>query len=198
MSGLLAGVLVSGLYGAEIFDEGQVLALHPEEEGHVAGAGEKRRRDFILGRACAHAALAQLGRDEGAVGKSGQGAPLWPHGVTGSITHTLGYAAAVVGDGFAGLGLDAERIGGVSEHLWPRLFDEKERAALVQGDAALLATLFFSAKEAAYKAWGKNGLGFRDIHIARTDQGFTATHEGETLQGHYATEGDLMLCLVWR
>jgi 4'-phosphopantetheinyl transferase EntD len=140
-----------------------------------------------------------LGRDEGPVGKAGYGAPLWPAGVTGSITHTAGYAAAVVSDGFAGLGLDAERIWGVSEHLWPRLFDEEERAVLAQaGDAAVLATLFFSAKEAAYKAWDKNRLGFRDIHIARTGQGFTAAHHGETLRGLYATEDDLMLTLVWR
>jgi 4'-phosphopantetheinyl transferase EntD len=200
LSGLLARLLRPGMFGAEMADQGQLLVLHPEEERHVTGAADKRRRDFILGRACAHAALAQLGRDEGAVGKAGHGAPLWPAGVTGSITHTAGYAAAVVApaDGYAGLGLDAERIGGVGEQLWPRLFDEGERAALSGVDAALLATLFFSAKEAAYKAWDKRSLGFRDIHIARTDGGFTAAHDGEMLHGQYATEGDLILTLVWR
>jgi 4'-phosphopantetheinyl transferase EntD len=195
----LARLLGPGMFGAEITDEGQIVALHPEEERHVAGAGQKRRRDFVLGRACAHAALAQLGRDDGPVGKAQHGAPLWPAGVTGSITHTTGYAAAVVSGTCAGLGLDAERIGGVSEHLWPRLFDEKERAVLAQdGEAALLATLFFSAKEAAYKAWDKKTLGFRDIHIARMDQGFTAAHDGEMLQGRYAVDRDLMLTLVSR
>ena len=49
-----------------------------------------------LGRACARAALANLGQGEAVIGIDEAGAPLWPAGVVGSITHTKGYAAALV------------------------------------------------------------------------------------------------------
>jgi len=110
----MAKVLMPGLYGAELFDLGQELPLHPEEERIVAGAALKRRRDFTLGRACAHAALAELDLDKGPIARAGNGAPVWPAGLVGSITHTPGYAAALVARAadFAGLGVDAELVGG--------------------------------------------------------------------------------------
>jgi 4'-phosphopantetheinyl transferase EntD len=194
---LIASLLLPGLCGAELRDTGQALALHPQEEVHVARAAEKRRRDFALGRACARAALAQLGHGETVIGMGADGAPLWPPGVVGSITHTRGYAAAVVSQSLSGLGVDAERVGGVTPDLWRRLFSEREQAALTAGgDAA--ATSMFSAKEAAFKAWRlSRALGFRDIAITLRDDGFTAAHAGKTLHGRHAMEGDLVLTLAW-
>jgi 4'-phosphopantetheinyl transferase EntD len=197
---LVSRLLVPGLFGAEIEDRGQPLCLLPQEEALVAQAAEKRRRDFTLGRTCARAALAGMGHEGIAIGKGENGAPLWPAGIVGSITHTNGYAAALAGSAqqFAGLGLDAERVGGVTENLWPRLFDEEERGSLAGIDAAgkaVAATLFFSAKEAAFKAWGGLGaLAFRDIHVAQEGQAFTACRPGHpVLRGRYVVEGDLML-----
>jgi phosphopantetheinyl transferase (holo-ACP synthase) len=58
--------------------------------------------------------------------------------------------------------------------------------------------LFFSAKEACYKAWGGRGaLAFRDISVTRANLRFTAVRAGEILQGRYAVDGDLMLTAVW-
>ena len=108
------------------------------------------------------------------------GAPLWPAGIVGSITHTTGYAAALVAEAhlFSGLGVDAERVGGVTQDLWPRLFDAAERDHLTVLECesrAVMATLFFSAKETAYKAWRMKGaLAFRDIRITPEPKGFTA------------------------
>ena len=64
----------------------------------------------------------------------------------------------------------------------------------------LAATLFFSAKEASYKAWGmKTALSFREIHVARGEGGgFTATRSGEILKGRFAVQDDLLLAAVWR
>jgi 4'-phosphopantetheinyl transferase EntD len=184
-------------------DAGQTVTLHPEEEIFVARAGAKRRRDFALGRSCARAALTQLGQAGAAIAVGEGGAPLWPGGSVGSITHTAGYAAALVADArrFGGIGVDAERVGGVTQDLWPRLFDAAERDFLmaVQDESrAVMATLFFSAKETAYKAWAmKGGLVFRDIRIAPEADSFTATRSGETLRGRYAVEGALMLTAAW-
>jgi 4'-phosphopantetheinyl transferase EntD len=201
LTGLVSRLLAPGLFGAEIQDEGQVVALHPEENRHVAQAGEKRRRDFALGRICARAALASLGHGDAVIAVGEKGAPVWPAGIVGSITHTGRYAAAIVGDahGFEGVGVDAERVGGVGEDLWPRLFTGGECDQLMaRENRALAATLLFSAKEAVYKAWAlKGALAFRDIHIALEDGGFTASRCGRVLHGRYGVVDDLVLTVAW-
>jgi len=201
--GLVTCVLLPGICGAEMEDAGQKVTLYPDEEVFVAKAADKRRRDFALGRSCARAALNQMGQTSAAIGIGEGGAPLWPAGVVGSITHTAGYAAALVGDArrFGGVGVDAERVGGVTQDLWPRLFDAAERdhlMSLENESRAVMATLLFSAKESAYKAWRMKGaLAFRDIRITPEADGFTATKVGETLRGRYAVEGALMLTAAW-
>ena len=201
--GLVARLLAPGIFGADLEDAGQPLALHPEEEIFVARAAPKRRRDFVLGRACARAALAGLGHGGAVIGQGEGGVPLWPAGIVGSITHTNFYAAALAAEArlFSGVGVDAERVGGVTEELWPRLFDAAERDRLMELDGAsraILATVIFSAKEACYKAWAlKGALVFRDIHVAPEEGGFIATRSGETLRGRTFVEGDLVLTAAW-
>ena len=201
MSGLLAPLLPGGVFGAELFDRGQDVRLSPEDAALVAGSSEKRRRDFALGRACARAALAQAGL-YAPVGRASHGAPVWPPGIRGSITHTQGYAAAIVArqESFSGLGVDAERIGRVEEKLWPRLFDKAERAWLaVQDDAAVMATLLFAAKEAAFKASNPPAgaaLQFQALSIEATGDGTFAVQDGAG-EGHYAVGGGLVLACVF-
>jgi 4'-phosphopantetheinyl transferase EntD len=187
--------LPPGVVGVEICDTGQAVPLRADEAALVANAVEKRRREFALGRACAHAALNQLGKDA-MIGRRPDGAPLWPAGVTGSITHTDGYACAVVTTTFRAIGVDAERVGGVGDDLLPRLFDDAECArlmAMTAGDRRLFATLGFSAKEACFKAWGSR---FRDIHIMWGDGSFHATSAGGSGQGRFQVEGDLALTFI--
>ncbi len=201
MSGLLASILVPHLFGAELYDQGQALSLHPDEERAVAGTVEKRRRDFALGRACAHGALAQLSRDIGPIARANDGAPVWPAGIVGSITHTQAYAAAVVAvtADFAGLGVDAERIGGVTQDLWPRLFNGDERDVLArQPDPSRLATILFSAKEACHKAGQERVLRFHDLHVTLGENTFTAQRGDETFEGRYRVQGDLVVTAAWR
>jgi len=198
---LLSNLHGPDLLGAEIEDAGQHLQLFPEEEALVEKAVPKRRREFALGRACARAALERLGHRGQAIGKRKNGAPHWPQDIVGSITHTKGYAASLVGAArnFSGIGIDAERVGGVTQELWPRLFDSDEREYLKMLEAQeqpAAATVIFSAKEACYKAWGGT-LAFRDIHIAPHQGGFIASRGGATLQGRYAVKGDLVLTAVW-
>jgi len=200
LSGLLASILVPDQFGAELYDQGQALSLHPDEERAVAGTVEKRRREFALGRTCAHAALAQLNRDGGPITRASDGAPIWPAGIVGSITHTQGYAAAIAAAaGFAGLGVDAERIGGVTQDLWPRLFDNDERDDLVrQPDPSRLATILFSAKEACHKAGRERVLRFHDLHVALGENNFMARRGAEEFQGRFAIQGDLVVTVAWR
>lgn len=200
---LMSRILAPGIFGADIEDTGQPVLLAPEEEALVAKAAPKRRREFALGRSCAHKALAALGHDNAVIGRDVHGAPLWPHQVVGSITHTSGYAAALVADArrFSGVGVDAEQLGGVTPNLWPRLFDAEECRHLIGLDIdgqKRAATLFFSAKEACHKAWGiKSALVFREIHIAPKDDGFVATRRDQNLEGRYAIAGGLIVTAAW-
>ena len=201
MTGLVTRLLAPGLFGAEIWDEGQAIAVHPGENVHVTGSAEKRRRDFALGRSCARAALAGLGHGDAVIAKGEGGAPLWPPGIVGSITHTDGYAAALVGESphFAGIGIDAERVGGVTQDLWPRLFSAAEQEVLrSHADPLLAATLFFSAKEASYKAWAlKGALAFREFEVALEGSGFVAARADTRLSGCYAVEKGVALVVAW-
>lgn len=199
---LIARILAPGIVGAEVEDAGQPVLLIPEEEALVAHAAPKRRRDFALGRFCAHRALAALGGGEAVIGRHKNGAPLWPDGVVGSITHTSGYAAALAADGerISGIGVDAERVGAVSEDIWPKLFGADERDYLKkledEEDRKLCATLFFCAKEACFKAWGA-APPFREIAVSRTPNGFVACGADKILEGRFAVQGDLLLAAAW-
>lgn len=197
----MARLLAPGLFGAELYDHGQSLPLRPEEERHVAGAAPKRRRDFTLGRACAHAVLAEIGRDDGPILPADDGAPCWPAGLVGSITHTQGYAAALIARAtdFTGLGVDAERMGGVTPDLWPRLFGARERDDLMgQSDPDCAATLIFSAKEACHKAGGERVLRFHDLQVTLKEGRFTARRGAHLFEGRFAVEDALVLTAAWR
>lgn len=201
---LVSQLLVSGCFGAEVEDTGQDVPLCPLEAAMVESAGPKRRRDFALGRFCAHAALARMDRDAPAIAIGAAGAPAWPAGIIGSITHTRGYAAAVAAsrDAFSAIGIDAERVGGVAEALMPRLFGTAEREWLMAQDAekrAVLLTVFFSAKEAFYKAFGGQAvvrMSLQDIHVEMQGEGFSARHEDRMARGRLAMRGGLVVTVV--
>jgi len=179
-------------------DEG----LWPEEEAQVTRAVAARRLQFAAGRRCARAGLVALGLPAGPIPAGPQRAPRWPLGTAGSISHTTGYAVAVVRRTITGpagpggpvpdrisIGIDAEQLGRVGDHLYARLFTPVEEAWLARlpgprRDAA--ATAVFGAKEAFYKAqfpltgaW----VGFHDVrsHPVENPDG---THAGYRLEPH--------------
>ena len=84
--------------------------LFPAEEAVIANAVDKRRMEFATARACARAALAKLGVPAVPIVPGLRGAPQWPPGVVGSITHCAGYRASAVARDrdVITIGLDAE------------------------------------------------------------------------------------------
>lgn len=125
----------------------------PEAEAKaVAGAIDKRRREFAHGRVLARRLLAELGRPTEAIVRLPNRAPGWPPGVSGTLTHTDDVVmAAVELDRGRGLGLDLEAADPLDPALVPLILHPGER----DGPAALdgqLAKVVFSAKEAFYKA----------------------------------------------
>ncbi|MFJ8487924.1 4'-phosphopantetheinyl transferase [Streptomyces sp. NPDC094038] len=133
--------------------------LYPEEAALVARAVPKRRREFAAVRACARSAMEKLGVPPQPVVSGARGAPQWPDGLVGSMTHCEGYCAAALvrATDLASLGIDAEPHAALPEGVAEAVLLPAERGRL-----GLLAAerpgvhwdrLLFSAKESVYKAW---------------------------------------------
>jgi 4'-phosphopantetheinyl transferase EntD len=157
---MIEEVLQSPVEAAEAFGDDPAAMLFPAEHAVIARARERRRREFATARGCARTALARLGQPPVPILPDRLGAPQWPAGVAGSITHCRGYRAAAVAPTRAvvSLGLDAEpnrplRDSGILDII----ARDEERARLGELAAALPGVcwdrLLFCAKEAVYKAW---------------------------------------------
>ena len=140
-------------------DEPAGAALDPEEEAVVAKAVDKRRREFAVVRSCARRAMEKLGVPPQPVLPGERGAPGWPAGLVGSMTHCDGYGAAALvrAADLASLGIDAEPHKTLPEGVLPAvaLPAEADRLRRLAGDHPDVHwdRLLFSAKESVYKAW---------------------------------------------
>lgn len=149
---------------------------------HIARSVRKRQAEYFHGRLVARAALAAIGAPAGAIGSTRDGAPAWPDGVIGSISHCnhLAIAAAVSGSSLRGLGIDVERVidAAQQDSILALVVDSREQALLrtLEGAGGLpfraALTLAFSAKESFYKAVSAVAgrvLEFHAIQITRID-----------------------------
>ncbi|MBO0819949.1 MAG: 4'-phosphopantetheinyl transferase superfamily protein [Nocardiopsaceae bacterium] len=181
---MIQKILPATVAATEAFSDPPDVWLFPEEEDIIARAVQKRRNEFTTARACAREALSQLGIAPCPILHGSRGAPLWPDGVMGSITHCSGYRACAVaraGD-VASVGIDAEPNESTPEGVVKTVTDDAERAHL----AALSASrpdvywdrLLFSAKESVYKTWFPltgRWLGFEDARISIDPEAGTFT-----------------------
>lgn len=169
----------------ETFDDPLGVRLYPEEEALLRRAVASRRIEFGTARWCARQALARLGVPPAPILPGPRGAPSWPTGVAGSMTHCAGYRAAALAHSrdFAAIGIDAEPHGPLPDGVRDVIASQEEQLALTELAAAAPEVswdkLLFSAKEAAYKAWfplTQRWLGFKDasISINPADGTFTA------------------------
>ncbi|MFE9046333.1 4'-phosphopantetheinyl transferase [Streptomyces sp. NPDC012421] len=152
-------LLPSWARAAEAFGDPPEARLHPDEEAVVARAVPSRRREFTTVRHCAARALAGIGVPYRPLLPGERGAPRWPDGVVGAMTHCRGYRAAAVAraDVGAALGVDAEPDEPLPRGVLAAVSLPRERDRI----AALASPrpgphwdrLLFSAKESVYKAW---------------------------------------------
>ncbi|MEU6125084.1 4'-phosphopantetheinyl transferase superfamily protein [Streptomyces sp. NPDC047123] len=182
MAALLADVPVTVV---ETHHDPADAVLFPEEAAVVANAVAKRRDEFTTVRHCARTALARIGVPPAPILPGQRGAPGWPDGVVGSMTHCAGYRAAVVARAgeVTSVGIDAEPGEPLRDpDVLNLVADETERAALAALGARHRATpwdrLLFSAKESVYKTWFPltgRWLGFEDARVELDPAGtFTA------------------------
>lgn len=182
---MIEELLPEGIASAESFTDPPEARLYPAEAAAVARAVDKRRREFTTARFCARRALRELGVPPAPLVPGERGAPQWPKGVVGSMTHCAGYraAAAARARSVVTVGVDAEPHEKLPDGVLDAISVVGERRHV----AALSATdphvcwdrLLFSCKEAVYKAWYPitgEWLGFADAELTFdvASGGFTA------------------------
>ncbi len=161
-------------------DAANPLNLWPGEV--LPGAVPARLAEFAAGRSAARAAMQALGHAPAAIPMAKTRAPIWPQGITGSISHCAGACFAIVGkiSEYQGLGIDLEPDFHLPLDLWPTILrpeELQEMAHLRHEHAACRALQIFTAKEAAYKAqYPITGqlFDFQTLKISLQNQNFTA------------------------
>ncbi|MFJ8622809.1 4'-phosphopantetheinyl transferase [Kitasatospora sp. NPDC093550] len=156
----MIGDLLPDVVATEVaYDDPPEARLEPAEEAVLTRAVDKRRREFTTVRHCARAALARLGVPYRPLVPGLRGAPSWPDGVVGSLTHCDGFRAAAVAraGALASVGIDAEPALPLPEGVLDVVALPAEQKLLAELTAAYPDTpwdrLLFSAKESVYKAW---------------------------------------------
>ncbi|MGR4848162.1 4'-phosphopantetheinyl transferase family protein [Streptomyces sp. LARHCF252] len=209
---LPASVVTVEAYG----QDGADTPLYPEEAALMSRAVAKRRREFAVVRSCARRAMEKLGVPPQPILPGERGAPGWPAGLAGSMTHCDGYCAAALvrAADLASLGIDAEVHGPLPEGVLTSVSlpseAERLRRLAAQRPDIHWDRLLFSAKESVYKAWfpltGK-WLDFMeaDIEIS-VDGGFRATllvpgplvggHRLDHFEGRWTTSRGLVATAV--
>lgn len=174
---MIEDILPKGIRCAEAFDDSGAPDWFPEEEALVARAVAKRRNEFATVRRLARTALGSLGVPRVPLLPGRRGAPQWPDGIVGSMTHCAGYRGAVAtrSTAFASVGIDAEPHEPLPEGVIDAvsLPEERERLAAwpALGAGVFADRLLFSAKESVFKTWypltGQE-LGFDEASITFT------------------------------
>ncbi len=196
---MIEELLPATVASAEVCGDVVEPALSEVEERAVANAIEARRLEFITGRACAKLALMRLGVRPEPIEKGPSGAPNWPVGIVGSITHCKGYRASAVARArhVRSIGIDAEPDEPLPEGILNLVATRMEREGLPSDLHGCWDRLLFSAKEAVYKACFPLTGRWMDFHDAsigfsRTTQTFQASLRRRLMGGdgseiHYLT-----------
>ena len=188
------------------------------EQRIVRHAVPLRKSDFGDARWCAHEALRQW-RESGGVYGAGdasdvagavgagdavsaapvlrglKGMPLFPAGVVGSLSHTEGLRAALVGpaDRWRSLGIDVERAVPLPAGVLHSVTSPVERwqlelAAGDDIDPDVLGTVLFSAKECVYKSWfplAERFLDFDGAEVTLTVDHVLPHHRSPEVRGSW-------------
>jgi 4'-phosphopantetheinyl transferase EntD len=201
--------LIPGAAAAELFDDVPESTMYAAEADAIAHAIAGRRREFATVRFCARQALRRIGIAPAAILPDPDGAPRWPAGAVGSMTHCAGYRAAVVArsEALRGIGLDAEEhaaLPGTAADLVLRDEERPRLRALAQAEPGLhWDRIVFCAKEAVYKACfplSRRWLDFSDIAVTLHAGGaFNARvlAGGDRLTGRWAVDRGLVLAATW-
>lgn len=156
------------------------ISPYPEEQDYIASVTSlKRKREFLLGRDCAHEAISILNFEQQPILKNPKTRePMWPDALTGTITHSKDWAVAAVGTKkkLHGIGIDIEDLQRhIHSNIRSRVCLEKEIEwlnSLTTLEADRFLKIIFSAKESIFKCFfpfSRNYLYFHDALIEFND-----------------------------
>ena len=162
------------------------------ERQHIREARPKRKKEFIAGRNAAHLALNELGCPARSIERDHQRAPVWPRGVTGSISHDDVLAGAIVGytTRISSIGIDIESSVPLRRDLHDLVLTSCEMNMTPSPEYNSLddfAKVAFSAKESLFKAdWQlhREALDFHQVEISKLESGNLLGHVKSDRRGN--------------
>ncbi|MFC3324440.1 4'-phosphopantetheinyl transferase family protein [Mesorhizobium cantuariense] len=154
--------------GCRMIREGDDVHLLPEEAHSIPARQPAMRRASGAARWIAHGLLAELGINDVAILRAPTGAPVWPDGITGSLTHDDYMAVAAVAPvgHIRSLGIDVEPAQPLPDDIFALVATPADR--IDAADRHLAGRILFAAKEAVYKAvypLDREVLGYEDITV---------------------------------
>lgn len=171
---------IRGVFDAEVIvlareiDAAALELITDREAALVARAIDKRKHEFATARVLARLAMERLGRHGVELLNAQDRSPIWPEGITGSISHCDTRAVVAVGprERVGTVGIDIEHRDELKRELWKTVLLGSEIHAL---DACFsselrgrMALTIFSAKEALYKAqypWSTKFMSFHELEV---------------------------------
>jgi len=210
-------VLVSSRFDPQKLVDGDFQRCLIEPPASIQRSVAKRQTEFLAGRLCAREAMRRLDGRVHAPLIGEDRAPIWPQDLTGSITHSTGWAAAIVARKtvWRGLGLAVEQL--MSHERAARLGGEILTPAEVQRlssgpdhQTAKVVTLTFSLKESLFKAlypivlkrfyfedaelleWSDDGTARLRLKIDLSEE----WHNGKELDAQFSVQDGQLLSLV--
>ncbi len=175
-------------FGVKRITAGDELALLASEVATMGG-GVAMRRSSGAARIIARRLLGELGFGPAhAIAKLSSGAPIWPAGVVGSLSHDANHAVAAVAPALrlSCLGIDIEPAEALPAEIIGLALNAAETRSAQRGP--LHGRAIFSAKEAVYKAvhaLDQSVLEYEDIDI-RLEAGAAVLADGRRLSIRFA------------
>jgi len=192
--------------------------LPPEKLPEVnIGLSEKRNQEYLLGRLSIKDALGSLGYPPTWIERDQRTkTPVWPEGITGSLSHSSGLALAVVSNcpAILGLGVDLEKANRtidlkIERHICTQ--DESEDLhSLHPENQTIRLLLTFSAKESLYKCFfgeiPRDLLRFKNVSLKWESNTWTAhwrfpsekKYPMEKTIGYWGMDLNWLWTICWR
>lgn len=151
------GVIAKARFAPEAYAPDLFDRLSVSCPAQIARASTKRKIDFLAGRLIAREALTHAGAPVSDLPIGPDRAPVWPTGISGSISHAQQNCVALVADDTHLCGIDCEGLlsGHALEAVRAQCLSAGEQDWITQQSRysdAVTTSLVFSAKETIFKA----------------------------------------------
>ncbi|MBL7692337.1 MAG: 4'-phosphopantetheinyl transferase superfamily protein [Flavipsychrobacter sp.] len=155
--------------------------LTAAERNCILGEPLKRVNEFSTGRVLIRTLLAKFGVMGLSVLPGRNGAPMWPEGFTGSVSHSDEYCFVTVTNCAAvSLGVDVQKVVPVTVDFTDMILTDRERKAVAEEqymERNVWTNMLFSAKESVFKSLSPKMQAitdFRDVEISFRERQFVS------------------------